>query len=272
MPHDIVTPVTRNTDLGHGNHLIEFRAPAIVREMHAAQFFMIGIPGAETLLRRPFSVCGLPGTFDGAPDGTAHVLYKVLGKATALMAALGPGAPLAVLGPLGRGFTAPEPEDGLQPVFVAGGVGSAPFPALTAELERRGGSRPILFYGGRSSADLPLLDWFRERCAQVLATTEDGSLGRQGLVTEPLAEWIAAAERPPRVLIQACGPTPMLREVARLALRHGVPCELSLEAHMACGFGVCLGCVVPVRTSGRGLDYERVCVEGPVMRAERLAW
>ena len=129
-----------------------------------------------------------------------------------------------------------------------------------------------MFYGARTAADLPLLDWFREHCGEVVVTTEDGSAGATGLVTGPLAARLAA-EGSRRMLIQACGPEPMLKAVAALALRHGVACELSLEAHMACGFGVCLGCVVPTHSPESGsFGYERVCVEGPVMRAERLAW
>ena len=129
-----------------------------------------------------------------------------------------------------------------------------------------------MLYGARSSRELPLLDWFRERCEEVIVTTDDGTLGRKGLVTAALEDLLAAKDRAPLELY-ACGPEPMLRAVRKLALMASVPCELSLEAHMACGFGVCLGCVVPTRTSrwGEG-GYERVCVEGPVMRAERLAW
>ena len=111
MPHDISTPVTRNVDLGHGSFLLEFDAPEAIREMEPAQFFMIRIPGSEVLLRRPFSVCGLPGTFDDAADGTMQVLYKVVGRGTALLASLKAGARIDLLGPLGRGFQLPEGKD-----------------------------------------------------------------------------------------------------------------------------------------------------------------
>jgi len=173
-----------------------------------------------------------------------------------------------VLGPLGNGFGAPTA--GARPVFVAGGIGSAPFPALTAKLDERAGP-PRMFYGARHAGELPLADWFRVR-TELTVTTDDGSAGRHGLVTEPLAE-LLATEPAESLQLYACGPEPMLKAVARLALAHGVVCELSLEAHMACGFGVCLGCVVPVH--GERVDhpdYDRVCVEGPVMRAERMAW
>ena len=104
MPRDVTTVLLRNADLGNGNYLLEFSDAEMARSMQPAQFLMIGIPGSETLLRRPYSVCGVPGTFDdGAADGL-QVLYKVFGKGTALLASLAPGAKIRVLGPLGNGF------------------------------------------------------------------------------------------------------------------------------------------------------------------------
>jgi dihydroorotate dehydrogenase electron transfer subunit len=268
MPRDLTTPVLRNVELGHGNFLIEFASPGLADGMQPAQFFMIGVPGGETLLRRPYSVCGLPGTFDDGSPGAVQVLYKVVGRGTGLLSALKPGAALEVLGPLGRGFRPPA-RPGARPVLVAGGIGCAPFPALARSL---GGRAPILYYGARSERDLPLLDWFERHTERVVVTTEDGSRGRRGLVTESLAEMLAA-EDPSALELYACGPQRMLEAVARLALARGVACQLSLEAHMACGFGVCLGCVVPTRRPGSDeTGYDRVCVEGPVMEAGMLAW
>lgn len=270
MPQDITTAIRRNTDLGNGNYLIEFDAPEMVAGMQPAQFFMIGTPGSETLLRRPYSVCGLPGTFDDGGDEAVQVLYKVYGTGTARLASLKPGAPLDVLGPLGRGFELPA-DRSLVPVLVAGGIGSAPFPAWIDRLNRAGLPKPILIYGGRSAGDLPLLDWFREHCSEGIVTTNDGSLGHRGFVTEPLARLLE--ERGADGLhLYVCGPDPMLKAVAAIAVAHGVDCDLALEAHMACGFGVCLGCVVPVKTADGGVRYDRVCVEGPVMPASGMAW
>ena len=270
MPQDITTAVLRNTDLGNANFLLEFDATPSMAGMTPAQFFMLGIPGSETLLRRPFSVCGLPGTFEDAPGDAVQVLYKVVGTGTGLLASLAPGAALDVLGPLGNGFQAPA-EPGVRPVFVAGGIGSAPFPALASWLSGRG-ETPVMYYGARSKADLPLADWFSAHTERLVVTTEDGSAGRKGLVTEPLGELLASDEAG-AIHLYACGPEPMLKAVAQLAQRHEVTCDLSLEAHMACGFGVCLGCVVPTRRPGSDeIHYDRVCVEGPVMRAGVLAW
>ena len=231
---------------------------------------MLGIPGSETLLRRPFSVCGIPGTFEDAPGSAVQVLYKVVGTGTGLLASLAPGAVIDVLGPLGNGFDAPD-DPGTRPVFVAGGIGSAPFPALARWLAARA-APPLMYYGARTSNDLPLADWFASHTEQLVVTTEDGSAGHEGLVTEPLGELLESS--PTESLhLYVCGPEPMLKAVAKLARQHEVVCDLSLEAHMACGFGVCLGCVVPTRRQGSDeIRYERVCVEGPVMRAGVLAW
>lgn len=271
MIQDITTPVTRNEDLGGGNHLIEFEAPdSMIADMGSAQFFMIGVPGSDVLLRRPFSVCGLPGTFADGRPGRAQVLYKVYGRGTALLATLKAGAPVTVLGPLGRGFEPPS-DPGAVPVLVAGGIGSAPFPLLVDELRRAGRPAPVMFYGARSTADLPLLDWFRDNAGEVHVATEDGTAGARGFVTEPLLAWHDDHRDLPQEWY-VCGPDPMLKAVAGAAVEREVPSQLALEAHMACGFGVCIGCVVPTRGEDGDVRYERVCVEGPVMRAERMAW
>jgi dihydroorotate dehydrogenase electron transfer subunit len=198
-----------------------------------------------------------------------QVLYKVIGKGTAQLATQKPGSTLNVLGPLGNGFEPPG-DAAIRPVIVAGGIGSAPFPALLAALAD-GFPRPLMYYGGRSRHDLPLLDWFEQR-AEVVVTTDDGSHGREALVTVPLTEMLDGTD-PTSIKLYACGPEPMLKAVGRLALERGLDCELSLEAHMACGFGVCLGCVVPAKRGPDGrIGYDRVCKEGPVMRPEVLAW
>jgi dihydroorotate dehydrogenase electron transfer subunit len=270
MPQDVVTSVLRNVDLGHGNWLLEFDAGDAAAGMRPGQFFMIGVPGSDVLLRRPFSVCGLPGTFDDGAAGAVQVLYRVYGRGTALLASLGRGARLSVLGPLGRGFTPPDNPEAL-PLFVAGGIGSAPFPAFAAELTSSG-FVPAMLYGARTETELPLLDWFEASCGAVTVATQDGSRGVPGLVTVPLEERLRAPDRD-RVHLYVCGPTPMLKAVGRLAVQAGVVCDLALEAPMACGFGVCLGCVLPTHGATAGeVRYERVCIDGPVMRAERMAW
>jgi len=268
MPRDITTALLANTDLGGGNWLLEFGAPEMASSMGPAQFFMIGIPDSATVLRRPYSVCGLPGTFADRPDGAMQVLYKVIGRGTGLLAALAPGALITVLGPLGNGFTPPDDPDTI-PVLVAGGIGSAPFPALISTFQGSH-TRPRMFYGAAGAGQLPLAGWFSER-TELATATDDGSAGVHGLVTEPLIRMLDGASNE-KLKLYVCGPGPMLEAVGKIALERGLPCELSLEAHMACGFGVCLGCVVPVHRAGDGIGYDRVCLEGPVMDATCLAW
>ena len=224
MPRDITTAVLANTDLGGGNWLLEFGAPEMAATMRPAQFFMIGIPGSATMLRRPYSVCGLPGTFADRPDGAVQVLYKVIGQGTGLLAALAPGAPITVLGPLGNGFTPPD-ETGTIPVLVAGGIGSAPFPAWIAALERNH-PQPRMFYGAAGAGDLVLADWFSER-TELETATDDGSVGVHGRVTVPLTRMLER-RKSEKLKLYACGPEPMLEAVGKLALAHDLRCDLSL--------------------------------------------
>ena len=124
MPCDVTTSVLRNIDLGGGNFLVEFRSPELSESIRSGQFFMLGIPGGDTLLRRPYSVCGVPGTFADGGDGAMQVLYKVYGSGTRLLSTLAPGATLSVLGPLGQGFEPPSRPDA-RPLFIAGGIAGA---------------------------------------------------------------------------------------------------------------------------------------------------
>ncbi len=269
MIQDIETAVTGNHPLGNGVFLLEFSHGDLAGSLSAGQFVMVGMPGTGIFLRRPFSVCGLPGTFSDSPPDAVQILYKVTGRGTAVLSGLAPGAALTVLGPLGNGF--PLPAGGRIPLLIAGGIGSAPFPALAAAMTSAGRKQPILFYGGRSENDLPLLDWFQDRCETVHTATEDGSAGDKGFVTEPLLrrldDWKASD-----LEMFACGPEPMLRAIRDLAVPREIRCHVSLEAHMACGFGVCIGCVVPTWNENGSREYTRICVDGPVLPAEKLAW
>jgi dihydroorotate dehydrogenase electron transfer subunit len=206
-----------------------------------------------------------------ARTGRIEILYKVVGEGTRYLARQPAGARLAVLGPLGNGFRLPKPARGRarRAVLVSGGIGIAIFPLLVDALLRRG-IRPQLLYGARSRRDLVSLPYFRSRRLPVALATEDGSAGRKGYVTrllEPLLE--AQASGSPAELY-VCGPTPMMRAVAEIALRARIPCQLALEAHMPCGIGVCLGCVVRRDGTGRQAGFQRVCTEGPVFEASQV--
>ena len=228
------------------------------------QFVMVRIGDAAVpLLRRPFSISGILGDFR-QPDGI-ELMIKVVGKATRALARLRPGQAVDVVGPLGHGFRVPS---GVVRIYLAaGGIGVAPIRFLARELAARGVETLDcrLFLGGRSRHDLLCRDEFEKLGMQVTVTTDDGSDGRQCLLTDPL-EAAIIAQRPDMVC--ACGPRGMLACVAGITKRLTVPCQVSLETLMACGLGACLGCaVVPRRPSG---DYLHACVNGPVFNAGEI--
>jgi dihydroorotate dehydrogenase electron transfer subunit len=270
MPHNLVVPVTEQEDLGSGCFRIRLAAPAIAAEVRAGQFIMLGLPDIDAMLvRRPFSVAAVhPEPGRGEP-ASIDVLYKIFGRRTLAFSHLRPGARMSVLGPLGRGFWAPEGGDGAELFLVAGGIGNAPFPLLLQQLGPRA-ARTTLFFGGRIRGDLSLLGWFRERCGRVVTTTEDGSEGERGMVIEPFIRALDRDPKTPRV-VMACGPRPMLRAVAEACLTRNVPCQLAVEETMACGFGVCLGCVVEKSRPETEFDrFVRACTEGPVFDAREI--
>jgi dihydroorotate dehydrogenase electron transfer subunit len=182
-----------------------------------------------------------------------------------------------VWGPLGNGF---PPQHTEHLVMVAGGIGQTPFPALAREHlgVRRDGDPPrrvapvkrvTLCYGARTKDYLAGLDDFRRLGVEVLLSTDDGTAGHHGLVTEVLA---GALDDSPQARVVCCGPEPMMEAVARIASARGTPCQVSLETPMACGVGICFSCVTRLRDEGGGWDYRRTCVEGPVFDAERIEW
>jgi dihydroorotate dehydrogenase electron transfer subunit len=269
MPSDVVGRVLENQSLGGGYFLTTLEAPTIAGVCEPGQFVMAGsLDPSELLLRRPFSVC-LVGPGPGGDRSSVAVLYRVVGRGTSFLSRLAPGDEAALLGPLGHGFS--MPREGETPVVVAGGVGIAAFPFFLERLAASG--RPAhLLYGGRTKLDLPMLEWLRERALSVAVTTDDGSSGARGLVTAALEARLAGpASRRDRLYL--CGPHAMMKAVAAIAARAGVACEVALETPMACGYGVCVGCVVEVHDfQGEYGRYRRVCVDGPVMDAGEIRW
>lgn len=235
--------------------------------VRAGQFVMIACRPAEEealdpYLRRAFSIHDLSKTDRGS---RIELLAKTVGPGTRALASRRPGESLAILGPLGRPFSAPEAG---RVALVAGGVGSAPLLLLERELVARGVGFDF-FYGGRSRTDLVRQTEFARLAeaggGELVATTEDGSAGRRGLVTEPLAERL---ERGDYRAIFACGPMGLLARLAALGRESGVPGEAALETPMGCGFGACLGCAVPLPSGRFGL----CCKDGPVFGFSEVSW
>jgi dihydroorotate dehydrogenase electron transfer subunit len=155
--------------------------------------------------------------------------------------------------------------------MVAGGYGIAPFHLFSLEL-RAAGVRPRLFYGGRSAGDLQVRRPFATMGVSVALSTDDGTLGHRGRVTEPLETYLDVAS-PGAFALYACGPDPMLHAVARVAERRGLPAQVSLDPWMGCGIGTCLGCVVPIQHADDSRPKFRcACTEGPVFDARDVVW
>jgi dihydroorotate dehydrogenase electron transfer subunit len=234
------------------------RAPGIAPLVQPGQFAHVRVlPLKDALLRRPFSI------FQVAGD-TLSILYKVVGKGTDVLSRMRPGDELGAIGPLGHGFTLPPPG-GATPLLVAGGYGMAALYLLAQRSPQRG----TVFAGGRRAVDILCEEEFRALGWDVCVTTEDGSRGAKGLVTQPLTAELRRATAGRKLF--ACGPASMLRAVAQIAGEFDVPAELSMDEHMCCGVGVCLTCVIPVK-AGDGWEYRRTCTEGPVFDAREVAW
>jgi dihydroorotate dehydrogenase electron transfer subunit len=234
-------------------------------EMQPGQFVEVRVDGSpSTFLRRPISI-----NFVDRANNELWLLVACVGDGTRRLAQLQQGDTLNCVLPLGNGFTIScEKTAGHAVLLTGGGVGVAPLLYQGAML-RQSGVEPTFLLGARSAKDLLMLPEF-EKYGRVLVTTEDGSLGEKGFVTN---HSVLQQER--FDLIQCCGPTPMMKAVARYAREKNIDCEVSLENLMACGLGACLCCVEKVADSQEPTAKSQnvcVCKEGPVFNIKRLLW
>ena len=251
--------------------LIKLTQESPLPEMLPGQFVEVRVDGSpNTFLRRPISI-----NFVDRERNELWLMVAMIGEGTRRLGQLQPGDVLNCVLPLGNGFTISMFNAqcsmlnvqcsmfNAQCLLVGGGVGMAPMLYLGATLHEMG-VEPTFLLGGRTAADLLELDMFR-KFGRVYVTTEDGSMGEQGFVTNHSV----LADHFDR--IYTCGPTPMMKAVARYAKEHAIYCEASLENMMACGLGACLCCVEKVRTD-ESLMNVCVCKEGPVFNVNRLLW
>jgi dihydroorotate dehydrogenase electron transfer subunit len=271
--------IVENVLIARDTYRLRLADPVIARQIRPGQFLMIrpGL-GLDPLLGRPFALYDVVRDESGTPVAI-DVVYIVMGRGTAVLAARRPGEMVQAWGPLGNGFRPPVPGD---VVFVAGGIGQTPFLALAhwwlghapygAGSAWTGpfASSATLLYGVRTAALLAGLDDFERARVRVEIATDDGTAGHHGFVTQLLERRLESGQRPDRVV--GCGPHPMMASLARVVARHSLPCDLALENHMACGFGACFSCVAAIRQDDGTVDLKRVCVDGPVFPAERVVW
>ena len=265
--------IAENVPLARDTYRVAFRCPEIARRIVPGQFVMLRLAGAnDPLLGRPLAMYEVLAGAGGEPESLA-IVYQAVGKLTRRLAGLKPGILVEVWGPLGNGF---PPSETAHLVMVAGGIGQTPFLALAREAlgHARYGNPPrqvprarqvTLCYGARTAEFLACVDDFRQAGVEVHLSTDDGSAGHCGPVTDLMRLVVGTSAMPCRVV--ACGPERMLAATAELAKRLDVPCQVSLESPMACGIGICFSCVAKVRDASGQWDYRRICVEGPVFDA-----
>jgi dihydroorotate dehydrogenase electron transfer subunit len=229
------------------------------------QFYMLQAGDAyDPLLKRPFSIFR-------HEDNSLSFLYRIRGKGTLSLSHLKSGDIINAIGPLGNSY--PEPHGDF--IALAGGIGIASLLHLLTRFK----NKAYLFYGARDKEELVMLNEAKAISKESFITTDDGSEGEKGLITELLKSFLNLKSEISnfKLPIYACGPTPMLRELSKVVADKDIKCYVSLEEHMACGVGACLGCVVRVRGQNtedrtQNWSYKRVCKEGPVFDIREIVW
>jgi dihydroorotate dehydrogenase electron transfer subunit len=271
--------IVENIRIARDTYRLRIECPEIARPIVPGQFLMLRLADwNDPLLARPFAFYGtLPGA-NGA-SASLDIVYVTFGRMTRRLSQLECGVELDVWGPLGNGFPVIPTE---HLIMVAGGIGQTPFLALGQEYlgKRQFGDPPrlvprakrvTLCYGVRNAELLAGVDDFKSAGFDVHISSDDGSVGHHGFVTDLLGRVLDETRGKDRLVV-CCGPEPMMKAVADLCRLNETRCIVSLETPMACGIGICFSCVAKVRQPDGDWDWKRTCVEGPVFDAERIVW
>ena len=265
------TIVLSNQEISPGYYRMRILAPNYNELIKPGQFVMFRVQRSLLpLLRRPFGIFRagfLPPDCDTMPPKEfIEIVYKVVGSGTEIMQGLSYGDPVELLGPLGQGFELGKPDE--EKILVGGGIGLAALYMLAEKLVKI--SKVRLLMGGRTRDDIITVTEFERLGIETYVSTEDGSLGEEGLVTKVLQRKL---DKYPKVSVFACGPMPMIEAVQRICSPRETSLQVSLEALMACGVGACLSCVVKgVGHSEAEPRYLCTCKDGPVFYEEQLDW
>ena len=278
-PHKETCAVLDNKKVAPGHWVLKLRSRSIAKAARPGQFVQVlcADDSFDPLLPRPFS-------FLSARNDAFTILHQVVGKGTELLSKKKKGDTVRILGPLGNGFT---PSSRGHVALAGGGVGIPPLYHLAESLVKANASmkkKIHVFLGARDKTLLLCEKDFQKLGVNVKVATDDGSKGQKGYVTALLEEFLKN-NRASSSQIHTCGPTPMLKAVSALAGKFNVPCEVSVEVPMACGFGACLGCAIKVcsdtKTDGprvvgapknENFRFAIACTEGPVFKAEDILW
>lgn len=254
FPAEIISNISINESF----RLLTIAPFSKISEPAAGQFYMLqASSGSDPLLKRPFSIYGFE-------KGRLQFLFRIRGKGTFFLSNSKNGDILNVIGPLGNGYPPPHAEF----IVIAGGVGIASLMALLRQFK----NRAFLFYGARIKSELVMLDEALSLSKEAHISTNDGSLGHTGLVTELFTDFINLNPIYKTFPVYCCGSHPMLKAIQEIVFRYNLNCYASIEERMACGSGACLGCVVKVKNENNEFSYKRVCKEGPVFKLSDIMW
>ncbi|MGA0209770.1 MAG: dihydroorotate dehydrogenase electron transfer subunit [Candidatus Nanopelagicales bacterium] len=265
MPEQITAEVLDNRRVGD-YHVLSLTAPGIFETARPGHFVTMAMGGEESsmVLRRAFAIHQVASR--GVYGGTLDVAVSVQGLGTKWLAERRRHDTVSLVGPLGKPFSLPK--QGVACVLVGGGYGSAPLFMLAQALRDRG-CRVDMIIGASTEAKLFGVLELKRLASSLTITTDDGSAGVRGRVTDVLGD---SMDRAGADVVYACGPMPMLAEVARISTKRRVFSQCAVEEAMACGIGVCMTCVLPVIGDDSVTRMVRSCVDGPVFRGDRVRW
>lgn len=262
--------IIRNTKIIDGHFLLALKLPGSFQTPMPGQFVMVREKGRlDPLLGRPFSVYN----FERVDNtGMIEILYKVVGKETTLLSMLKKGVLLEIYGPYGSAFNVTTNLK--KVVLICGGIGIAPLTFLASHyrgLEHADDVELICYLGATEAAKLVGATRIKALCPDVFISTDNGSMGYHGFVTDIFARDIASYDSN-NAAIYACGPRPMLKRLSEMLSIHLLSCQVSLEERMACGVGACLGCSIETQDREGRSAYRRVCKDGPVFDIHDIIW
>lgn len=248
-------PVMKKTAIARQTYSFEILCPEVTEVATAGQFVHIRVDGFT--LRRPVSICGID-----KEKGLLRIVFEIRGEGTEVLSHINEGTLIDILAPLGHGFTLNP--DFKKVVLIGGGIGTPPMLPIASYY----GEKATVITGFRSADAVILQNDFKSTGAETILCTDDGSLGIHGFVTQPFEEIINTQSVD---AVYACGPMPMLKGIAKMALDKGIYCEISLEERMGCGIGACLVCACKTKKNDEEY-FAHVCKEGPVFKAEEVIW
>ncbi|MCP2597178.1 dihydroorotate dehydrogenase electron transfer subunit [Candidatus Aminicenantes bacterium AC-335-G13] len=241
--------------------LLSLKTYKIAEQARPGQFIMAKVNDSfHPLLRRPFSI-------HNVSSGEIEIFFQIVGIGTTILSEKKVGEKLNIIGPLGKGFNITSSVQNKEYYLIGGGRGIAPLFFLAKEIKKAGG-KPYVLYGAKTEKDLPLLKKFWDEEIQVYPSTEDGTLGWHGLITELFEHKLKERNKIEKIFV--CGPHEMMKKIALIAEKNKLDAEYSLESIFGCGIGACWGCVVKLRREKE--KWVKACSEGPVFSGKEIIW